>query len=177
MPTTHTTSQCYSLKEIEKARRTSNESNKDTGTNRNANADPALGDDHGSLHTFIGVDNRRKKKILARAVAINSVVADVTRYLPWSEKSITWSRANHANKIEYPVRVALIVKPKVADYWLSKTLVDGGSTINILYLDTFRHLKLSQSAIEPTKPTFHDIVLAERPIRWARSSCRLPSVH
>ena len=44
--------------------------------------------------------------------------------------------------IEYPGRVALVVKPKVADYWLPKTLMDGGSSINILYFDTFRRLKL-----------------------------------
>ena len=43
-------------------------------------------------------------------------------------------------RIEYPERVTLVVRPKVADYWLPKTLMDGGSSINILYLDTFKRL-------------------------------------
>jgi hypothetical protein len=69
-------------------------------------------------------------------VAVNAVVADVPHWLNRSEQSITWSREDHAPCIEYPGRVALIVKPKVADYWLSKTLMDGGSSINIMYYDT-----------------------------------------
>ena len=51
-----------------------------------------------------------------------------------------------------------MVKPKVGDYWLPKTLLDGGSSINILYLDTFRRLRLPQSMIETTHTTFHGIV-------------------
>ena len=38
--------------------------------------------------------------------------------------------------IEYPGRFALVVKPKIAKYWLAKTLMDGGNTINIMYLST-----------------------------------------
>src|SRR3954463_6076316 len=36
--------------------------------------------------------------------------------------------------------------------------MDGGSSINILYLDTFRRLRLWQSMIDTTYTTFHDIV-------------------
>jgi hypothetical protein len=32
--------------------------------------------------------------------------------------------------------------PKVDDYWLPKALMDGVSTINIFYVDTFRRLNL-----------------------------------
>src|SRR4051812_41310490 len=39
-----------------------------------------------------------------------------------------------------------------------KTLMDGGSSINILYLDTFRRLRLPQSMIEITHTMFHGIV-------------------
>jgi hypothetical protein len=50
------------------------------------------------------------------------------------------------------------VRPKVGDYWLAKTLMDGGSTINIMYLDTFARLGLPQSIVEPSNCTFHGIV-------------------
>src|SRR3954465_2909274 len=36
--------------------------------------------------------------------------------------------------------------------------MDGGSSINILYLDTFRRLRLPQSMIDMTHTTFHGIV-------------------
>jgi hypothetical protein len=54
--------------------------------------------------------------------------------------------------------VALVVRPKVADYWLPKTLMDGGSSINIMYYDTFQRLGLPDSRLENTKVTFHGIV-------------------
>jgi hypothetical protein len=66
-------------------------------------------------------------------MAINAVVTEVSRWLNWFEQNITWCRDDHTPHIEYPGRVALIVKPNVADYWLSKTLMDGGSSINIMY--------------------------------------------
>jgi hypothetical protein len=78
--------------------------------------------------------------VLVRAVAVNAVVVDVPCWLNCSNQSITWSREDHAPGIEYPGRVALTVKPKVPDYWPSKTLMDGGSSINIMYYDTFQRL-------------------------------------
>ena len=38
----------------------------------------------------------------------------------------------------YPSSSTLVVRPKIADYWLPKTLMDGGSTINIMYLSTYK---------------------------------------
>ena len=50
------------------------------------------------------------------------------------------------------------MRPKIADYWLTKTLMDGGSTINIMYLSTYKQLNLLEGLIEPTTCTFHGIV-------------------
>jgi hypothetical protein len=83
---------------------------------------------------------------------------DIMRFLDWSEQPIGWSRADKATPIEYPGHCALIGRPKVAEYWLPTTLMDGGSSINILYLDTFRRLHLPESMIEPTRCTFHGIM-------------------
>ena len=63
---------------------------------------------------------------------------DVPHFLNWSEQPITWSRDDHVPLIEYPGRVTLVVKPKIANYWLAKTMMDGGSTINIMYLSTYK---------------------------------------
>jgi hypothetical protein len=42
-----------------------------------------------------------------------------------------------SSKVECPGKIALMVKPKVQGFWLNKTLMDGGSNINILYKETF----------------------------------------
>ena len=161
-PATHTTAGCWTLKEVEKARREKEGNNPPPPpppNNNNHGGPNGFGRAVGSLHTFTGIGSRREKKVLTRAVAVNAVTrVDVPRYLDWSEQPITWSRADHAPVIEYPGRVALVVRPKVCDYWLPKTLMDGGSSINILYIDTFRRLKLPTSIIEPTGTTFHGIV-------------------
>ena len=71
----------------------------------------------GSLHTFTGFNTKREKKVITRAVAVNAVAqVDVPQFLNWSEQPITWSRQDHSPRIEYPGRVALVVKPKVGDY-------------------------------------------------------------
>jgi hypothetical protein len=168
-PCRHTTAECYLLREIERARR-SKEGNggndRQGGQDRNKGADPAqdpgFGRDAGALHTFIGIDNRRDKKVLARVVTVNAVAIDPTSFLNCSEQPIGWDRADHPARVEYPGRCALIVRPKVGDYWLAKTLMDGGSTINILYFDTFRRLKLKDSMVEHSNCMFHGIVLGRK---------------
>ncbi|KAK1620613.1 hypothetical protein QYE76_026130 [Lolium multiflorum] len=162
-PANHTTGNCYSLKQIERTRRAKEnnggDQHKDRAKDQDQHKGEGFGRSAGSLHTFTGVGDRRDRKVLARAVAVHAVIlSDVPRWLNWSEQSITWSREDHAPSIEYPGRVALVVRPKVADYWLPKTLMDGGSSINIMYYETFQRLGLPDSRLENTKVTFHGIV-------------------
>nr|XP_051229428.1 uncharacterized protein LOC127347258 [Lolium perenne] len=161
-PSNHMTGNCYSLKQIERARRAKEahggNQHKDRAKDQDQSKEDGFGRSAGSLHTFTGVGDRRDRKVLTRAVAVHAVSVDVPRWLNWSEQNITWSREDHAPRIEYPGRVALVVRPKVADYWLPKTLMDGGSSINIMYYETFQRLGLPDSRLEDTKVTFHGIV-------------------
>src|SRR4051812_10022375 len=114
-PAMHTTADCHSLKEIEKARRARED------PDNNPPNGGKFGRIAGSLHTFTGLNTKREKKVIARAVTVNAVAQiDIPQFLNWSEQPITWSRADHSPRIEYPGRVALVVKPKVGDYWLPK---------------------------------------------------------
>ena len=40
----------------------------------------------------------------------------------------------------------------------TRTLIDGGSAINILYRDTMTNLGISESELEPSQTIFHGIV-------------------
>jgi hypothetical protein len=66
-PATHTTADCHSLKKIEKARCARED------PNNNPPNGGAFGNEAGSLHTFIGLDTKREKKVLARVVTVNAV--------------------------------------------------------------------------------------------------------
>ncbi|KAI4979900.1 hypothetical protein ZWY2020_016653 [Hordeum vulgare] len=61
-----------------------------------------------------------------------------------------------------PGSYALVLGPSFASKRLtcrfSRVLVDGGSSINILYLDTLLKLGLKETDVLPTSTVFHDIV-------------------
>ena len=48
--------------------------------------------------------------------------------------------------------------PQVGGYTLSKVLMDGGSSINILYFDTFQRMNLLEKDLMPSTTVFHGIV-------------------
>src|SRR5664279_2745589 len=100
--------------------------------------------------------SRHGRKLSRRAV--NAMPPAVPRWLNWSEQSITWSRVDHPPRVDEPGKLALVVAPQVAGYKLSKVLMDGGSSINILYYDTFKRMNLSEKQLHPTLTLFHGIV-------------------
>jgi hypothetical protein len=55
--------------------------------------------------------------------------------LRWSEQPITFSRADHWVHIPDPESYTLVVKPIVEGAVLSQTLIDGGSGLNVIFVD------------------------------------------
>ena len=90
----------------------------------------------GQYHVFTTSLCKRDQKLHKRAV--NTVEPAVPRYLRWSEQPIVWSREDHPPRVDNPGQLALVVAPQVGGYKFTKVLMDGGSSINILYYDTFR---------------------------------------
>ena len=84
----------------------------------------------------------------------------VPRYLNWSEEPIIWSRADHPPWVDNPGNLALVVAPQVGGYNLSKVLMDGGSSINILYYNNFRRMNFCENDLMPSTMVFHGIVLS-----------------
>ncbi|KAI5006212.1 hypothetical protein ZWY2020_033455 [Hordeum vulgare] len=68
----------------------------------------------------------------------------------WSEKPITWSRVDHHAVMPNPGSYALVLDPTFASQRLtcrfSRVLVDGDSSIIILYLDTLLKLGLKENS-------------------------------
>ena len=102
---------------------------------------------------------KRDQKVLKSAV--NSVEPAIPRYLRWSEQPIIWSREDHPPQVDTPGQLALVVAPQVGGYKFTKVLMDGGSSINILYYDTFQRMGLTEKNLRTSNTVFHGVVLGK----------------
>jgi hypothetical protein len=57
-------------------------------------------------------------------------------YLDWSEKPITFDQDDHPDCVPSPGRYPLVVDPVIGNARLSKVLMDGCSSLNIIYTET-----------------------------------------
>ena len=82
----------------------------------------------------------------------------VPRYLRWSEQPIVWSCEDHPPWVDNPGQLALVAAPQIGGYKFMKVLMDGGSSINVLYYDTFRCMNLTDKDLKPSSTVFHGVV-------------------
>jgi hypothetical protein len=61
----------------------------------------------------------------------NATLPEVSQYVKWSEKSITWTREDHPKLIPKEHYV-LVVNLMIDGYDFSKCLMDGGASLNIM---------------------------------------------
>ena len=77
---------------------------------------------------------------------MNAVTSSTPEFMHWSERPISWSRADHPEVMQNPGSYALVLGATLAtDRWaarFSRVLIDGGSSINILYKDTMDKLEI-----------------------------------
>ena len=85
-------------------------------------------------------ESRRERKLAARrvlAIASEETTANPS-YRPWSEISITFSRADQWADIPYTGRFPLILDVTVQKVLFRKVLVDSGSALNLLFAGALR---------------------------------------
>ena len=64
-------------------------------------------------------------------------------------------------RVDNPGQLALVVDPQVGGYKFTKVLMDGGSSINILYYETFRRMGLTDKDLRLSNTVFHGVVLGK----------------
>jgi hypothetical protein len=111
-------------------------------------------------------ESRRKLKLTSRAV--KTVSPATLEYLHWSESPITFDQTDHPDSIPKPRRFPYIVDLLVGTTRLTKALVDGGSGINLMYLDTFEGLGLTWNQLQSNPHSFHGVVPRKQFIRLRR---------
>jgi hypothetical protein len=69
------------------------------------------------------------------------------KYLKWSEVPITFDRSDHPDFVPKLGRYLLIVCPIIKGVKLIRLLIDGGSSLNILFLKIFDQMSFPRSAL------------------------------
>jgi hypothetical protein len=70
-------------------------------------------------------------------------------YLKWPEVPIIFDHSDHPNFVPKLGRYPRIVCPIIKDVKLNRILVDGGSSLKILFQMTFNQMGLSRSRCAP----------------------------
>jgi hypothetical protein len=102
----------------------------------------------------------RHRKQERREVCLVKVAAPV--YLDWSDKPITFDRGDHPDFMPSPRRYPLVVDPIIGNVRLSKVLMDGGSSLNIIYAETLELLGVDRSEVRTGAAPFHGIAPRKR---------------
>ena len=69
-----------------------------------------------------------------------------------------WSREDRPPRVDNQGHLALVVAPQVGGYKFTKVLMDGGSSINILYYETFHRMGLIDKNVKPSYTICHGVL-------------------
>jgi hypothetical protein len=83
-------------------------------------------------------------------------------YLDWSDKPITFDQGDHPDRVPSPGKYPLVVNPIIGNVRLTKFLMDGGSSLNIIYAKTLGLLQIDLSSIRAGAAPFHGIIPGKR---------------
>ena len=95
------------------------------------------------LMIFRGSDaiySKRQHKVRYREACVTETA--IPCFLSWSESLITFDQRDHPSHIARPGRYLLVINPVVCKKHLTKVLMDGGSGLNILYVDTLDAMRI-----------------------------------
>nr|ABF99143.1 retrotransposon protein, putative, Ty3-gypsy subclass [Oryza sativa Japonica Group] len=110
-------------------------------------------------HIFGGplaYESKRKQKLTERE--INAVQPNTPQYLRWSETAIKFDRSDHPDRVVHPGRYPLVLDPVVRNVKLRRTLIDGGSALNILFANTLDDMQIPRTELKPSNAPFHGVI-------------------
>jgi len=96
----------------------------------------------------------------------------VPQYLSWLSTPITFDHVDHPDQVVSPGVYPLVVNPIIVNTRLSKVLMDSGSSLNIMYLETLDLLGIERALLQPSASGFHGVVPGKKAISVGRSCHR-----
>lgn len=105
----------------------------------------------------VSVEDQRDQKKLARKCFnisnTNTLIAD-PKFPPWSHQEITFNRQDQWAAIPEPGRFPLVLDPCINNVVFERVLIDGGSSIDILFKNSLLALKLTKKDLRPYTAQF-----------------------
>ena len=101
------------------------------------------------------IPKRERKRALRDVYAMELVTP---KFNSWSACPITFDRSDHRTSIRHGGSAALVLDPIIDGFHLTRVLMDGGSSLNLLYQDTMHKMGIDPSRIKPTKTTFKGVI-------------------
>ena len=101
------------------------------------------------------IPKRERKRALRDVYAMEPVIP---KFNPWSACPITFDGRDHPTSILHGGSAVLVLDRIINEFHLTRVLMDGGSSLNLLYQDTMRKMSIDPSRIKPTKTTFKGVI-------------------
>jgi hypothetical protein len=162
-PVKHTLEECDMLRRYFNKAGPSAEGGKEQGNKKGGDKEEEFPEVHNCFMIYGGQAanaSARHRKQERREVCSVKVAAPV--YLDWSDKPITFDQGDHPDCVPSPGRYPLVVDPVIGNTRLTKVLMDGGSSLNIIYAETLGLLGVDLSTIRAGTAPFHGIVPGKR---------------
>jgi len=117
------------------------------------------------VHSIFGgkvsIESKQERKLLKRAClnvdSSDGLIVD-PKFPPWSHQEISFRRQDQWAAIPEPGRFPLIMDPCINSVRFKRVLVDGGSSIDILFCNSLPALKLTPAQLKPCKAQFWGIL-------------------
>jgi hypothetical protein len=108
-----------------------------------------------------GFASKQAQKLTLREIL--SIEPALPRPLQWSEVPISFSRDDHWTSFSEVEKFPLVLDPVVASVRLTRVLIDGGSSLNLLFTSTLKNMRLDiTDMLTPSKALFYGIVPGTR---------------
>jgi hypothetical protein len=101
---------------------------------------------------------KKNRQLRSNAREIGHVNTETPQPLCWSEFPITFSRKDHWIHIPDPGTYPLVVNPIVDGAFLPKTLIDGGSSLNIIFTETLCKMDFDFNKMTACDEPFYGVV-------------------
>jgi hypothetical protein len=106
--------------------------------------------------------SKDKRNDLWLEAEVNAIIPAEPQFMHWSEAAITWGCEDHPRLMPSPGEYALVLDPIIRSDThtcrFSRVLIDGGSSINLLYRSSLEKLGIPLAQLKSSRLTFHAIM-------------------